>query len=328
MREMYGRMALAEPYLVDTESAARVAVLFSERTAISDSGAIGQRYFPRVMGTHSDIVRRGRPVDARYLDGTTSAELAGYRMLILPDARVLTRGDVRVLKEWVRAGGTLVASGNTSLHDEWGRPQADYGLADVFGVRYAGDATGAEAFDLGGVEVKYGAGSAYSRVALRPGAEALARWSSGDPAVVSHRFGRGRAILFTMHGFGDRGGAAQPDSGLFGTGLPGLPDALHALVDGVLGPEPVRVEGLPDGVEVHLRRKGGEYIVHLLDWVDGRTLEGIRIRWEGGGPIGARLPAVPGSGASYEPETVVLPWAAMHEMVVLTRGAAQQGDGP
>jgi hypothetical protein len=42
------------------------------------------------------------------------------------------------LRAFVKRGGSLIATHETSLYDEHGHPRKDFGLADVFGAEYAG----------------------------------------------------------------------------------------------------------------------------------------------------------------------------------------------
>ena len=63
-------------------------------------------------------------------------------MLTLPNVAILSDEQCRQLRDYVRAGGALMGSFETSLYDENLKPRADFGLADVFGIGKAGDAVG------------------------------------------------------------------------------------------------------------------------------------------------------------------------------------------
>lgn len=65
---------------------------------------------------------------------STLDSLADHPVLVVPDARRLDDAEVTAIREYVRAGGRLYASGTTSLEGVDGRRRADGGLFDVFGV--------------------------------------------------------------------------------------------------------------------------------------------------------------------------------------------------
>jgi hypothetical protein len=46
----------------------------------------------------------------------------------------MTDGQVGAIRKFVKNGGGLLATGETSLYDEWGDPRADFALTDVFGA--------------------------------------------------------------------------------------------------------------------------------------------------------------------------------------------------
>ena len=56
------------------------------------------------------------------------------RLLILPNIAALSTAQCAQLREYVRRGGSIVATHETSLYDEWGVRRADFGLADLFGA--------------------------------------------------------------------------------------------------------------------------------------------------------------------------------------------------
>ena len=64
-------------------------------------------------------------------------DLSKYRAVILADQESLSDRAVEQLREYVRGGGGLVATGRTSLYNDWRRRRNDYGLADVLGIRLA-----------------------------------------------------------------------------------------------------------------------------------------------------------------------------------------------
>jgi hypothetical protein len=61
-------------------------------------------------------------------------DLSKYKAVILADQESLSDRAVEELREYVRGGGGLVATGKTSLYNDWRRVRADFGLADVLGV--------------------------------------------------------------------------------------------------------------------------------------------------------------------------------------------------
>ena len=64
-------------------------------------------------------------------------DLARYRAVILANQESLSERAIGQIREYVRGGGGLVATGHTSLYNDWRRRRADYGLADVLGIRLA-----------------------------------------------------------------------------------------------------------------------------------------------------------------------------------------------
>jgi hypothetical protein len=67
-----------------------------------------------------------------------TADFAGLRTIIINDGSFLSQDEVVRLREFVRGGGTLIATGFTSYYDLDGKTTGDFALKDVFGVSYAG----------------------------------------------------------------------------------------------------------------------------------------------------------------------------------------------
>jgi hypothetical protein len=61
----------------------------------------------------------------------------GLSVLILPNLATMSDGQCRAVRRFVERGGHLVATGQTSLYDQWGDPRTDFALADLLGAHVA-----------------------------------------------------------------------------------------------------------------------------------------------------------------------------------------------
>lgn len=110
----------------------------SELTSRSDNMAAGSGM------PHLDAaMRAGRALQEAHIPHAVVTKrhldrLAEYRVVILPNVLVLSDEEVDAFRAFVAAGGSLYASGYSSLVDDDGRRRKDFGLADVFGVSAAG----------------------------------------------------------------------------------------------------------------------------------------------------------------------------------------------
>lgn len=65
--------------------------------------------------------------------------LAKYKVIILANQESLSDEQIGLIREYVKNGGGLIVTENTSLYNEWRRRRPDYGLADVLQVHYSPD---------------------------------------------------------------------------------------------------------------------------------------------------------------------------------------------
>ncbi len=72
-------------------------------------------------------------------DLTFSLEkIQGLKVLILPNAACISDSHMEIIRSYVKQGGGIVASYQTSLYDENGRAREKFGLSDLFGCSYTG----------------------------------------------------------------------------------------------------------------------------------------------------------------------------------------------
>ena len=137
VEEIYTRYARWEPYLRNEESLARVAVVYSQQTATYYGAAQArQRVEDHTQGVYQALIEARIPfemVHDRLLD---PERIARFKLLILPNIAALSDAQCEQLRQYVRQGGSLVATLETSLYDEWGVQRKDFGLGDLFGVEF------------------------------------------------------------------------------------------------------------------------------------------------------------------------------------------------
>ncbi|MFH9424005.1 hypothetical protein [Streptomyces sp. NPDC017529] len=97
-----------------------------------------QKWLGEFRGTVKSLVLAHIPFNTVPSPGVGADDLAGYRVLYLPNLQAVATAEADVLRSYVAGGGTVVITGPapTGL-DERGDARSEYALADVLGFRKA-----------------------------------------------------------------------------------------------------------------------------------------------------------------------------------------------
>ncbi len=135
VKEIYTWSYENERYLRNTANLARVGLVYSQHTAAYYGGEQAHAIVEdATLGWYQALIEARIPFEMVH-DGLLDAErVAGLKTLILPNIACLSDEQCEQLRTFVRRGGGLVATYDTSLYDEWGQPRDTFGLADLFGV--------------------------------------------------------------------------------------------------------------------------------------------------------------------------------------------------
>lgn len=128
-----------QKYLRNEKSLAEVAIVYSQQTAAFYGGAqAGANVENHGLGYYQALVEARVPFDMVHDLLLDPDHIDRYKVLILPNIAALSDRQCKQLEEYVARGGSLVATHETSLYDEWGVRRKDFGLAGLFGVSYDG----------------------------------------------------------------------------------------------------------------------------------------------------------------------------------------------
>ncbi len=270
--------------------------------------------FP-IQGLHAGLVGNHTQFDiVRFAD----AGLEAYKLVLLPENFVTSPAEEERLRAYVAGGGTLLACHAASLVDAMGRKRANFGLADVFGLDYAGSYTDGTTYvqstspelktDL--LDIRMMMRGEAIRPELRT-AERLAGYAypiaertdehyvwptfynspgplSEQAAITLNRFGKGRCLYIAFPLATNIAQRSDAD--------PRPAQLLHNIVN-LLLPRPFLRTNAPRQVEVLANRWHGGYAVHLMNYygaIDGQYCLGGRLPALGGLYVeldATRLPA-------------------------------------
>src|ERR1017187_9647608 len=139
VEELYGWLYRNERYLRNEAPLARVAMVYSQQTALYYGGERArQKVEDHTLGYYQALIEARIPfemVHDRLLD---VPHLAPFKVLVLPNIAALSDEQRRQIREFVERGGSLVATHETSLYSEGGVRRGDFGLADLFGAHFDG----------------------------------------------------------------------------------------------------------------------------------------------------------------------------------------------
>ncbi len=254
----------------------------------------GDRFGAAIQGVENALLEGHIPYDFIPDDQLTAERLARYRVVILPNVRCLSDVELELFRAYVRAGGGLLATFATGLHDLTGAARADFGLADVFGCSFTGRSADTRkdtyqfivrpehplvAPDSAKTELLLN----YGRTLLcRPHPDALVicthvptvnnqppekawveSWSREFPTAMENRFGAGRCLYF----------ANQPDQNNHDMGHPDMRLLLERAVRYLAADTlPVAASTAPTTVHLGLTRSlaaPGEFILSFVNTTSG-----------------------------------------------------------
>jgi hypothetical protein len=137
-REVLAWQAANDKHFYNTRSIADVALVVSQRSNRLYDPPPGTHTLESTDGFYYTLNEQRIPFDIVLDDDITLEKLQRYRVLILPNMALMSDAQARQIEAYVERGGSVLATFETGLYDETGRPRAEFALAGLFGIRKAG----------------------------------------------------------------------------------------------------------------------------------------------------------------------------------------------
>jgi Hypothetical glycosyl hydrolase 6/Beta-galactosidase trimerisation domain len=127
----------SERYLRNEEPVARIAMVYSQQTAEFYGGEQARAKVENfALGMYQALIEGRIPFEMVHDNLLDPEHINRYKLLLLPNIAALSDAQCNQLRKYASQGGSLIATYETSLYDEWGNRRSDFGLADLFGVTF------------------------------------------------------------------------------------------------------------------------------------------------------------------------------------------------
>ncbi len=138
LEPIYREIEEKEPYLAGASPIRYAAIVYSEAVKTCYRRNIPERtYVTHLEGAFETLQRLRVPMEFILAEMDLNLQtLRNYKVVILPNTAILTKPQVEALRQYVKEGGSMLATYETGLYDDLGDKKADFELEDVFGIHY------------------------------------------------------------------------------------------------------------------------------------------------------------------------------------------------
>jgi hypothetical protein len=141
-RKFFQWMAKHDRHFTNKSTIANLGVVMGQRTHLFYQPPRDVTLSQYINGIYYALLEGRYLFDFVHEDDLTPQKLKKYSALVLPNIALLSDEQCRQLRAYVNAGGSLLATFETSLYTERNERRADFGLAEVFGIHKAGEVIG------------------------------------------------------------------------------------------------------------------------------------------------------------------------------------------
>ncbi len=294
VKEFFAFLKDNEEYYTQTSNVAKVAIMWSTPTANYYSSSVDESDFTgsgsavtdmRKADHHAEYMGFVELLEHNHIlfdsidDISIDRKINQYDLIVLPSCAAMSDANKKSILDYVKNGGTVVASFHNGLYDEYCEKIDTEFMSQLFGINYKDDVS--QEGEINYMEIDRNRFPDIESPCQIPdlkmdltlgSAEAICYFYSENkgnykelkglenPAITVNKMGRGHAILF---------------AGTFGQNYLNSKNKKVCQLFGCITSEyttPLIKTNAPKCVEITLRRQGDRYILHVIN----HALDGCR----------------------------------------------------
>ncbi len=140
IRDIYAYMREHEELLNDQLPTADVSIYYSRNSnnIFNNGNRSKDAYITHLIGLEQLLVSNRIQYEFLLDQELSEERLRSVKCLVIPNGACLSDEEIECIRGYVRGGGRLIATGETSLYDPDGAARKQFGLQDVFGCSFTG----------------------------------------------------------------------------------------------------------------------------------------------------------------------------------------------